>query len=97
LSKSIATGWSWLLRIALRSETSGPGELDRAKKVRSSVGRGNTLKLMLLTAARVPKEPTRSFAMSRPVTFLTTMPPELTSLPATVAKVMPMTISRAVP
>ena len=35
--------------------------------------------------------------MSRPATFFTTMPPLRTSLPSSVAKVMPITMSRAVP
>jgi len=48
-------------------------------------------------AASVPKDPIMSFAMSRPATFLTTMPPDFTSLPSRVANVMPITMSRAVP
>ena len=38
-----------------------------------------------------------SFPMSSPATFFTTMPPVSTNLPSRVAKVMPMTRSRAAP
>ena len=48
-------------------------------------------------AANVPNDPIISFAMSRPATFFTTIPPELTSFPSSVANFMPMITSRAVP
>ena len=58
---------------------------------------GRVWKLATAIAAKVPNDPIMSFAISRPATFLTTMPPELTSLPSRVANCMPITRSRAVP
>ena len=60
--------------------------VDSKTKVDSHAGIGINLKLTETMAASVPKEPIMSFAISRPATFFTTMPPDFTSLPSTVAK-----------
>ena len=68
-----------------------------SRKLRSTSGAGVSRRLTTAMAARVPNEPIMSLAMSRPATFFTTMPPDCTSLPSTVAKRIPITMSRAVP
>ncbi len=65
--------------------------------MREWAGMGTTLKLATVMAASVPKEPIMSFAVSSPATFFTTIPPDCTSLPSSVASFIPMTMSRAVP
>ena len=49
-------------------------------KVRVTAGAGASLKFTTAMAANVPNDPIISFAMSRPATFFTTMPPELDQL-----------------
>ena len=50
-------------------------EVLGAVKVRVPGGIGYTLKFTVASAANVPKEPIISLPISRPATFLTTMPP----------------------
>jgi len=83
--------------MALRAAMAAASESKGNRKLRSTSGIGCTLKFTTAMAASVPKEPIMSFAMSRPATFLTTIPPDFTSLPSSVANVMPITTSRAVP
>ena len=66
-------------------------------KVRVATGIGASLKFTTAIAAKVPKEPIINFAMSNPATFFTTMPPDCTSFPSSVANFMPIITSRAVP
>ena len=70
---------------------------DWKRNVTEVSGLGKTLKFAVAITAKVPKEPIMSLPMSRPVTFFTTMPPELTNFPSMVAKRMPMVMSRAEP
>ncbi len=58
---------------------------------------GTTLKLIAVITASVPNEPIISLPISRPATFFTTMPPDCTSRPLSVANCIPITRSRAVP
>jgi hypothetical protein len=55
------------------------------------------LKFTTVIAASVPNDPIISFAMSRPATFFTTIPPDFTSFPSSVANSIPITRSRPVP
>ena len=55
------------------------------------------MKFTTAIAANVPNEPIMTLPMSSPATFFTTMPPDCTSLPSSVANFMPITRSRAVP
>jgi hypothetical protein len=72
-------------------------EVNENPNDRSTGGCGITLKFTTAMAASVPNEPINNLAMSRPATFFTTMPPDSTNLPSSVANCMPITMSRAVP
>ena len=72
-------------------------ERKASRKLRSTSGAGVSRRLTTAMPASVPNEPIISLAMSKPATFFTTMPPDCTTLRASVMKRMPMTMSRAVP
>ena len=93
----MAAGCSGLARMTLRAAMAAASESNGSRKLRSTSGIGCTLKFTTAMAASVPNEPIMSLAISRPATFFTTMPPDCTSLPSSVANCMPITRSRAVP
>ena len=65
--------------------------------MRVAAGSGASLKLMFVRTASVPMLPMSVFCTSNPATFFTTMPPDCSNSPSSVANVMPITMSRAVP
>ena len=80
-------------RAAARSPASGrappwrpPARRTAAESCAPPSGAGSSLKFTTAMAASVPNDPIMSLAISRPATFLTTMPPDCTSLPSSVAK-----------
>ena len=66
-------------------------------KLAAARGIGSSLKLALVMIASVPRLPKYSFIMSKPLTFLTTMPPPRVIRPLASTTAMPIVSSRSVP
>ena len=75
----------------------GPGWSKPASTVASPAGRGVSFNETSAITPRVPRAPMCSLAMSNPLTFLTTCPPLLVTVPSAWTTFMPITVSRMLP
>ena len=70
-----------LARAAVIARTPAASSRPKTATVRASSGAGRARTVSSVSAASVPKDPAISFERSKPVTFLTTRPPDLKGSP----------------